>query len=170
MQDNLRPQSFPGWKTTTPTIEVLGVHRLRVTDQMIVEQARILWGDTVGVEREKALAQCEKQLSSVVLIEAMIWDRDGHFKFSDFTQANEDLPPDSWQVAWAEAYLSTDGKSRLEIRSMDLPKSADLRVAFFFHSWDESAPLRWSYGEITCTRPSAMPSRLEGLVPYVLLD
>jgi hypothetical protein len=77
----------------------------------------------------------------------------------------------SWQVAWAEAYLTPDGQSRLEDpRWGEPPQATDFRVAFFIHWWEEEVPLVSSYGELRCPAVQEMPGRLRTLVPYEPVD
>jgi hypothetical protein len=70
----------------------------------------------------------------------------------------------------AEAFLTPDGKALAAKRwSFDVPPG-DLRLAFFLHVWNAATPLRTSYGDIRCPPPTAMPERLERLVPYQNVD
>jgi hypothetical protein len=155
----------------TPSIEIIGVYRLPLTDQLVEEQAEILFGAMLaGRQREAALAQSREQLSSVVMIEALVRNRNPALQMTDFVQSKDGEPKESWQVAWAEAYLTADGLNLAVERWSDPPASGDLRVAFFMHFWQEQTPLQSSYGEIACPTPTAMPSRLAALVPYEIPD
>jgi len=49
-----------------------------------------------------------------------------------------------------------------------MPKSGDLRIAFYFHYFDPAKPLMSSYGDLICPAPNVMPERLVRLVPYEL--
>jgi hypothetical protein len=154
-----------------PTIEVLGVHSLRVTDEMIREQFRILYGRDPS-ERSPGDDErhCRAQLESVVLIEVLVRDRDSRFNVNHFAQRREGFDRDNWQVAWAETYLSADGTTVVVEQFGEMPVSGDLRLAFYIHFWDSAKPLYSSYGDVVCPAPSAMPERLEKLVPYELVD
>jgi len=44
------------------------------------------------------------------------------------------------------------------------------RIAFYFHFYDPSEPMRWTYGEFSCSAVSEMPTRLSVLMPYTALD
>ena len=154
-----------------PQIEILGVYQLPVTEELFRKQFDILYGyEMTGAERVKAERSCRSQLSSAVLIEALVKDRDNYFGVGDFAQQYEDKPEDSWQVAWAEAFLTPDGKSLVVERGADPPKTGDLRVAFFMHYWDPDRPLHTSYGKFTCPQIQEMPERLKRLVPYITAD
>lgn len=156
---------------TEPIVTVLGVYRRRLTDELFVEQHSILYpNDGTGVSRTESERQIREQLGSVVLIEAVVVNRDQRFDASDFTQAQIGLPRDRWQAAWAEVYLSPDGTALAVDRWSPAPERGDLRIAFFFHYWNETVPLQTSYGEIVCPAPQPMPSRLERLVPFIPVD
>ena len=156
---------------TEPSIEVLGVYRLRVTEDLLRVQFDILWGDTPPAERPAtAWRDVRDQLESVVLVEAKVLNPDERFDPGDFCQAREDLPQDQWQVAYDERYLTPDGND-LAVPRYETPKeSGDLRIAFYLHFWDPALPLQSSYGEIACPAPQPMPLRLERLVPYEPVD
>jgi hypothetical protein len=153
-----------------PTIKVLGIYRLDVTDELFREQHSILYPDSLGVSRAISELEIRQQLESVVLVEALVLDRDSQFDVDDFTQAQLDTPRERWQVAWAEAYLSHDGTCLAVERWSPAPESGDLRIAFFIHCWDPTLPLLSSYGEIDCPQPQPMPDRLAQLVPFEPVD
>src|SRR5919201_3852003 len=134
-----------------PTIQVLGVYALPVTKELLQGQTDILYGaHLTGEARRQAEQQCREQLESTVLVEALVRDRDDQFRAGDFCQPREGVAEESWQVAWAEAYLSLDGESRLNARWPDPPEAKDLRVAFFIHYWEVDKPLLSSYGALRC--------------------
>ena len=154
-----------------PTIDVVGVYRLKVTDDLFREQLSILYpADLPDVARAAAEREVREQLESIVLIESLVHNQDARFDVGDFVQPREDVPRENWQVAWAEAYLSSDGESLAVNRWSPAPESGDLRVAFFLHHWDPTRPLLSTYGAIECPPPQAMPERLERLVPYEPVD
>ncbi len=153
-----------------PSIEVVGVYRLEVTDELLREQLEILFSsDLPDDDRADAEEQVREQLQSTVLVEAFVRNSDETFDPGDFTQPQDDASEDEWQAAWAEAYLSADGATLSEDLESP-PESGDFRVAFFIHEWDASHPLRTSYGDVRCPPPTAMPERLERLVPYQPVD
>jgi hypothetical protein len=154
-----------------PRIGVLGVYKLDVTEDLFREQFDILYGYTMSdEERMEAEEQCREQLSSIVMIEALIENRDERFSVLDFTQPQDGVPRDNWQVAYAEAFLALDGNSLLVEGWTEPPETGDFRVAFFMHFWDETKPLLTSYGELPCPSVSEMPERLKRLVPYQPVD
>jgi hypothetical protein len=149
------------------TVDVLGVYSVPVTDDLLREQTDILYGgDLPGDERQDAERQCREQLESTVLVEVLVRDRDQRFNVGDFSQPQDGVSRDNWQVAWAEAYLSEDGENLLVERWADAPKADSIRIAFFIHCWNPAAPLLTSYGEVRCPSVKRMPERLQQLVPY----
>ncbi len=152
-------------------IEVLGVYALPVTTALPRDQIDILYGsDLTGKARRDAERQCREQLESTVLVEVLLRGRDKRFDVADFCQPRPGVPRDSWQVAWAEAYLSLDGESLLVERWADPPTAKDFRVAFFIHFWRPRTALLSSYGELSYPPRQRMPQRLRKLVPYVPVD
>ncbi len=139
-------------------IEILGVYRLEVTDEVFQEQLP-MYGDE---------AQCRIHFSSVVLIEAVACDLDERFDVGKFTQPNPNYPGGYPQVAYDEAILSFDGEEMIarKISCMRNVGRGPVRFAFYLHFYDERLPLSWAYGEVTCPPIQEMPVRLQVLVPY----
>lgn len=154
-----------------PTIEILSVYTLPVTRDLLREQTDILYGsDLSGDERRNAESQCREQLEAAVLVEALVRNRDKRFDVGDFTQPQDRVARENWQVAWAEAYLAEDGEGLLVERWGDPPNADSFRVAFFIHYWNPAKPLLTSYGEVSCPAVKKMPERLRELVPYAPVD
>jgi len=154
---------------TQPTIEVLGTYRVRATEALIQDRVEYSYGpDQVDTPEKRAAAEQESRefIESVVLIEALVRHPDGRFDAGDFTQRLDGVARDSWQAAYAEAFLAPDGTSlAADQESSDAPEG-DIRIAFFLHFWDATKPLVTSYGDIQCPAVDEMPERLERLVPY----
>ena len=155
----------------TPTIEVLGVYRLPVTDELVQRDFEIRWESSEpGFDRAEAIRQCRKELESVVLVELVVRNPDQRFRIEDFTQTNETIPPSEWQAPWEEAYLSVDGLSHLGKSRRSKPVNVEtVRVAFYMHFWSSDTPLSTSYGSVACPSPQSMPQRLLHLAPYEIL-
>ena len=150
-----------------PTIQVLGVYALPVTEELLREATDVRYGKNLaGEARQEAERKCRAQLLSTVLIEALVRDCDDRFQTSDFCQPLEDVDKGRWQVAWAEAYFSLDGKSLLEARWPGPPEAKDFRVAFFIHHWEDNEPLLSTYDKLNCPDVQEMPERLRRRVPY----
>jgi hypothetical protein len=154
-----------------PQVKVLGVYRLPLTEELFRLQFSKLYGYPMSkAEHAQAERWCREQLSSVVLVEAMVRNRDDTFDVGEFVQPQEGVPAEDWQVAWAEAYLTLDGEALAVERWADPPPSGDLRIAFFMHYWQSDKPLYSSYGEVPCPTVKEMPERLARLVPYEPVD
>lgn len=154
-----------------PFIEVLGVYRLPLTEELFQEQFKILYDyPMTPAERAQAERRCRDQLSSVVLIEVLVHNRDHRFDVGHFTQPQDGVPESNWQAAYAEAFLTLDGEAYVEDRWSGPPDSGDLRIAFFMHYWQPDKPLRTSYGDVPCPPVQEMPARLARLVPYEPVD
>lgn len=144
-----------------PSIEVLGVYRLSITEALLQEQAAILSIST---------RECKEQLESIALIEVLIKNRDAQFKCGDFTQRQVGVSRENWQAAWAEAYLSVDGEALVVDRWNAPPQVDDFRCTFFLHFYQPGKPLITSYGECKCPAIDEMPERLSRLVPFEPVD
>jgi len=154
-----------------PQVDVLGVYRLPVTNALFREQFDILYGYPMSErQRLKAERQCREQLSSVVLIEVLVSNPDDRFDVGQFSQSQDGVPKENWQVAWNEALLSLDGEALASEGGSALPDSSDMRIAFFLHFWQANNPLLTSYGEVQCPNAEEMPARLSQLVPYEPVD
>ena len=157
--------------TSQPMVEILGVYRLPVTEELLQEQVTILYGSLDSQkDRAQAEEQCREQLSSTVLIEVIVHGRNSKFNVGDFTQPIKGQPKSDWQAAYAEAYLTPNGEALIVERWSDPPGTGDLRIALFMHFWEPNTPLRTSYGDTKCPAPTAMPERLKLLVPYEPID
>ena len=117
------------------------------------------------------LEQLLRQLTCTVLVEVLVSDSDANFDVGDFAQKNTNLPHTSWQIAWAEAFLSADGQQLLVERwEPRPPHHTTFRVVFFIHQRLVGASLLTSCGTLPGVQPMSMPDRLLDLVPYELGD
>jgi hypothetical protein len=149
-------------------IELIGVYRLPVTDELVQSQAEVLYGANPSSDQH---AQARRQLESTALVEVLVTDADRHFNVTDFAQEDTSLSRANWQAAWAEAFLSSDGQNLLVERWAPLPaQHTTFRVAFFIHQWKVGGPLLSSYGSMSTAQPTSMPDRLHRLVPYETVD
>lgn len=152
-------------------IEALGAYRLPVSEELVEEQYRILYGHVRSEdEKKRAMQECREQLQSVALIEVLITGANERFHVGDFTQPQAGVPRSNWQVAYDEAYLSSDGESLLSRDKPPPGEPASLRLAFFLHFYNAQQPILSSYGEVKCPALQAMPQRLRRLVPYRPVD
>jgi hypothetical protein len=150
-----------------PWIDVLGVYRVRPTDERIRELFELFHGTEHALSGDDLVAAeryCREFIEATVLIEAVLHNRDGRFDMDDFTQPDEIWAPEERAPAFGEAVLTSDGMSLADSNSR--PENGDLRIAFFMQCWNASKPLQSSYGDIWCPTPVPMPERLERLVPH----
>lgn len=147
-----------------PTIQILGIYRVNLTDDLIEEAMRVKYGDVNLSESEirEAKDAVLEELSSVVLIDVLVSNPDERFDIGDFGQ------PGSDQAAYDEVYLSPDGLS--VISRYDLPESDSFRLAFFLHFFDLTKPLKTSYGEIPTPPICDMPEQYKAMIPYYPVD
>ena len=153
-----------------PSVEVLGVYRVRATDELVLDRMEYAYSvEQKATTEDRMAAEQESRefFESIALVEVLVHNRDKRFRVGDFTQRVGPGPTrDDWQVAWADAYLTPDGDALAAERwGRDVPRG-DLRVAFFLHFWDDTRLLATSYGDVRCPPIEVMPERLERLIPY----
>jgi hypothetical protein len=149
-------------------MELIGVYKLAVSDELTAEQAEILYGDTPSASE---VATVRAQLDSVVLVEVLVRRVDDRFDVSDFQQVDPTQPPENAQAPWAEVFLSADGSDPLaEPTEEPVAGHKDFRIAFFLHGWLVGVPLSTSYNPLAWREPADMPERLRSLVPYPPVD
>ena len=151
---------------TKPSLEVLGVYRVPITDALIQDRIENSYSaDQVDTpeDRRAVEQECREFFGSIVLIETRVRGCDERFNVGDFTQRCDGVPRENWQAAYDEAFLGPDGESRI---AGPTAPAGDLRIAFFLHLWDAGKPLVTSYGDVACPAPRDMPERLARLVPY----
>lgn len=96
--------------TRKPEIQILGVHPLSVTAQLVESQFQLLYDYPMSNElAAKARQRCKTQLKSVALIETQIKRPDDHFSVNDFAQAQPGLPRASWQAPYLVRFLDAEG-------------------------------------------------------------
>ena len=144
-----------------PQIEVLGVHPLTVTEEMIDSNAMDLYGEGYdGAARQMT----EEQLTSVALIEVMVTGKDNRLLVDDFGQ------PASGQAPYDAVYLDESG-SRIIGRDFEpLPDAVRFRIAFYLYFYQEGVGLNTSYGLVSTPEKSPMPNRLAELHPFIPSD
>ncbi len=150
-----------------PTIEIIGVHPIEVTDDLLAQayEAKYGFSELAGDERRDTEEYLKAELASVVLVEAWARDRDRAFNLCDFGQsANDTLGPDD-QVAYDERYLSGDGQW-MRPSLVERFDERDLRFTFFLHAYDASRPILTCYGPVKPPAVAPMPRRLGRLVLY----
>jgi hypothetical protein len=152
-----------------PRVDILGVYRLPVSDELFREQFDILYGPLKmsPTEKREYERQCMEQLSSTVLIEARITNCDERFSVSNFYQPQPGKTKDDCQVAWCETYLTDDALGDAWGRPAP---GQNFRVGFFIHYWNSDGMLSTAYGQLRCPPAQEMPERLQKLIPYEPVD
>ena len=147
-----------------PTIQILGVYQVEPTETLFRQAMELKYGGLKlsQSQRHQAESSVRGEISSIVLIEVLVVNRDNRFALGDFTQ------PGSDQAAYDEAFLSLDGTTVLS--RFRPPEVEPLRLAFFLHYFDPNKPLTTSYGQLPVPPMQKMPERLQALLPYQPID
>lgn len=140
-----------------PAIEILGVYRPYIPDDVYQEQWQVTGSDE----------DTKEHFDGLVLIEAIVYKVDDEFDISKIGQQ----PPHSddpkyFQVPYDEALLSSDGQILIQRKMNCVHGSGSLRFAFYLHLYDPSKPLSTGYGPIRCPDILPVSDRLKELVPY----
>ena len=105
----------------------------------------------------------------VFLVECYIDCAPKDIDMIDFTQEEDDLPKDEWQVAYDEKYLNESGDAIIGYFSDEVPGKTT-RVCFYMYFLDINKPLLTPFGPITLTEPIDMPKRLCAITKDDCLD
>lgn len=106
----------------------------------------------------------------VHLVEVRVFASPENIEVSEFTQEDPSLSRDSWQVAYDEKYLNTDGNEVIGDWMTKPPDSEETRLAFFLHYIHFDRPLLTPYGSYELPPPTPMPERLKGMIEYEEVD
>jgi hypothetical protein len=147
----------------TPSIRVTAVYEVPCD----AEEAHLEIDDFYrSLNLFKETAAYRARLIPLVLIDAEISGADARFDSGNFTQEMELAPQESWQVAYDEAVLSSDGRSVLSRGVGCADGMVEGRLCFYFHYYDPGRAMRWTYGEFDCPTPVALTASLGELIPY----
>ena len=103
------------------------------------------------------------------LVEIMVIGSLG-FDPGEFVQELDDEDDDAWPSAWGECVLDVAGES-VQADAEDLATDraelllGEVRMAFFIHNLDLTAPLLTPFGEVALPPATPLPPRLQA-VPY----
>ena len=106
-----------------------------------------------------------RRVISICLVEVVVTGANSSFDVGQFRQAME-RDERSPQVAYDEALLSPDGRALVKRGQGCADGITEGRFCFFLHYYDPTRPIRWSFGEFSCSHPLPMSERLARLVPY----
>ena len=101
-----------------------------------------------------------ENIPDVYLIELIMNIHANDVDVSSFTQRDDSIPKEDWQVAYDEHFLNEDG-TKVIGTFIDHSKlaGAKTRVAFFMYFVDIGKPLISQYGETLLSEPTPMPER-----------
>lgn len=140
-----------------PKIEILGVYRPHIPEDVYQEQWQVTGSDE----------ETKEHFHGLVLIEAIIHKIDDQFNISKIGQQPPDSDdPNYFQVPYDEALLSSDGQTLIQRKMNCVHGTGSIRFAFYLHLYDPSKPLATCYGPIHCPSIQPVPDRLRELVPY----
>jgi hypothetical protein len=148
---------------TFPKVTVCGAYRLDPPTDLFSYAMQLKFADGFESpsERQAAEDHVHAELQGVVLLEVSIQHCDQRFRVDDFSQAGSDQAP------YDEVFLTEDGSAVAAELTGKLDRvGQSVRVAFYFHFFDQRKPLNTSYGPVTVPAIEPMPTRLGRLVPY----
>jgi len=107
----------------------------------------------------------------VHLFELLIHATPKDVNVSAFTQKDESLPQDSWQVAYNEHFLNEDGTNIIgTFLDQNRLTGTETRLVFFLYFVDFNKPLSSQYGDLVLPTPSSMPERLAKIIEFEPVD
>ena len=154
-----------------PSVEIIGVHPIEVSDKLLREACKIRRGaqdldDRARTEVERTVAE---DLAGTVLVEARIRGRDRALFLGDFGQSADDIVQPDDPVAYKEHFLNDDG-SDIVWTVLEKVRGPDVRVVFFLHQYDPHRPILTSYGPVPPPPTTPMPARLARIIWYTPVE
>ena len=108
-----------------PKIEILGVYRPHIPEDVYQEQWQVTGSDE----------ETKEHFHGLVLIEAIIHKIDDQFNISKIGQQPPDSDdPNYFQVPYDEALLSSDGQTLIQRKMNCVHGTGSIRFAFYFTS------------------------------------
>lgn len=149
-----------------PEISVVGVYHVPQDEDSAREQLQEYYDKNTALATDPNVRSYIDRVVPLVIFDVSVSGLDDQFEVAHFTQEMEGAPQDAWQVAYDEASLSLDGSSVIE-RDLGCADGIPAgRIAFYFHYYDQSRPMKWTYGTFQCPPVKAAPERLLELLPY----
>lgn len=150
-----------------PSLTVLGIYRVPADPHDFIEDLRHFYfpGNAVRDTNTEIYAFIERCVP-LVLFDTRLERLDERFRIEEITQDMPGAPRKAWQVPYGEAILSADG---LQVVSRKIGCTRGLkegRLAFYFHYYDPTKPMLWSYGQFSTPPVQVVPQRLWEMVPY----
>ncbi|TAK58272.1 MAG: hypothetical protein EPO24_08670 [Bacteroidetes bacterium] len=127
-------------------------------------------GDPIQLSKIKVIgAYLIKADEPVHLVEVQITDCKGMFDPIAFTQEDESLPQENWQVAYMEHIINAEGTKILadDFTATEKPElwKGNVRMVFFMHYLNLEKTLRTPFGECPIPKATKLPARLK-MVKY----
>ncbi|MFP4474720.1 MAG: hypothetical protein ACLFOY_04120 [Desulfatibacillaceae bacterium] len=152
---------------TGPTVEVLGVYKLPITDELVDKAvAKYSATDTTPSARDVMVELVTDELAATVLFEIRVLNVDRPPEMDNFCQPDYEVDPENFQVAYSPVFLSPDGETVLATDPAQLGRADEYRVAFYLHFFQPDMPLDTGFGKVLFPRTKDMPDRLKKLAPY----
>lgn len=148
-----------------PTVEVHGVYRVRLKEGELMASLRQFHSSQRHTRTDPATVAFMDRCIPLALFDITLDNLDSRFQVGDFKQSMSSKENVD-QVAYDEAVLSDDATTLLgrgQRRARGLTRG---RIAFYFHYYDPSIPMDWTYGKFACPAVKAVPEDLVALVPY----
>lgn len=149
-----------------PEISVLGVYHAPNDEDSAREQLREYYDTNTALATDPSVCSYIDRVVPLVIFDVLVSGLDDQFEVAHFTQEMEGSPQDAWQVAYDEALLLANGSSVIARDLGCADGIRDGRVAFYFHYYDQSRPMKWTYGTFQCPPVKPAPEHLLKLLPY----
>jgi hypothetical protein len=147
-----------------PPIDILGAHRVPVTEELVLRMLKAHWGGRVTPRRrEQAMPRVTAELGGLVLVEALLSAACIRELVLETRDAGSQVP---WQVT----LLTADGEQVVRPLFLDEPDAFPARVTFFLHYFDRESLLVGRTGSVPLPRLRRMPRRLASLITYRPVD
>jgi hypothetical protein len=143
-----------------PSLRVLGIYRPYISEETYQEQWQVTESDD----------ETKEHFEKLVLIEAIADELREPLRLDELGQEVIFGSLRSFQCAYDEALLTTDGEAVIQREFGCVKGTGPLRFAFYLHFYDPERPLNWSYGSVECPEIQPASERLRKLVPYNATD
>ena len=155
-----------------PAITVLRVYRLPIAEEELLDDLRryFFFGNATR-DVSSGIYRFIDNCVPLALFDVVVSGLDDRFRVGDFTQEMAGVPDRKmWQVAYGEAELTPDGTHLFNIKNQHPEALHDARLAFYFHYYDPSRPMLWTYGQFSSPPVQMVPEKLVAMIPYTPVD
>lgn len=154
-----------------PSLTAVGVYRVPLQESDLLQQLHkyYFFGNAPN-DRSNDVHRFIQNCIPLSIFEIQLENLDERFRISDFTQEMPATPRRHWQTAYDEAVLTPDGLQMLSRSPGCMRGLRNGRIAFYFHYFDPSRPVKWTYGEFSPPHVILVPTRIWALLPYSAPD